>query len=308
MCQLFCKTVRRIAPKFVLTMVVTLLAASPALAQNLVVHEVRQEAVTGELLVRGGPFATGIRVFTANGELNVKTVTASEVRLSPPGLEPGTYLLITYQPASQQFAPFWFTIGAVGPQGEPGKPGDKGEQGIQGIQGTPGSQGIQGIQGPPGPPGPAGGGATSLISGNLSYGAFTSWTVPLGTGTVQIVVACGGTATDRMVFDLKAAGAGVFAASTMTKSLDLNGSQSDEARFFSWMTANRFLTAAPQTVDSIGFGFPYTDPSVNRFHRAGGTLILQAGTAVTSVLFDMQINTRAFTPFCAFRGNAVPGS
>jgi hypothetical protein len=95
--QLLCHTARRIAPSVVLTFTVTLLAAAPAWAQNLFVYEVRQEAGTGELLVRGGPFATGLRVFTLKGELNVKTITASEVRLSPPALDPGTYLLLAYQ-------------------------------------------------------------------------------------------------------------------------------------------------------------------------------------------------------------------
>src|SRR3954447_12303982 len=116
---------RRIAPSVVLTFMMTLLAVAPTWAQNLVVHEVRQEAGTGELLMGGGPFAAGLRVFTLKGELNVKTITASEGRLSPPGLDPGTSLLIAYQPTSQQFAPFWFTIGAVGPAGAPG---EKGEQ------------------------------------------------------------------------------------------------------------------------------------------------------------------------------------
>src|SRR3982751_1469704 len=81
--QPFCNT-RRIAPSVVLTFMMTLLAVAPTWAQNLVVHEVRQEAGTGELLMGGGPFAAGLRVFTVKGELNVKTITPSEVRLSPP--------------------------------------------------------------------------------------------------------------------------------------------------------------------------------------------------------------------------------
>lgn len=301
--QVFGNTSRRVAP-IVFAIAFFVLVAAPARAQSLSVLSVTPEPVTNELVIAGGPFSVGIRLFTGKGELNVKEVTPSSVRVSPPGLAPGTYLLIAYQPSSGQFATFPFTLGAVGPQGQPG---EKGEQGIQGIQGIQGTQGIQGIQGPPGPPGPAAAGAKALISGNLAFGASTSWTVPLGTGTVQVGVTCGGTATNSMVFQLKAAGAGVYATSTMTKSLDTGGG-SDDARFFSWMTENRTLTAALEPVDSIGVNFPYSDPSVTRMHRAGGTLILQSGTALTSVVYDMLINTRVTTPFCAFRGNAVAGS
>jgi hypothetical protein len=301
--KVFCNTAGRIASTVALTLML-LAAAAPARAQSITIVGVLPDPANGELSIGGGPFAAGLRLFTGKGELNVKSITPSLVRVSPPGLEPGSYLLLAYQPSTGQIATFSFTVGAVGPAGEPGKPGEKGEPG---SPGTPGAPGAPGAAGPPGPPGPAGAGAQALISGNLAYGASTSWTVPLGTGTVQIGVACGGTVTDRMVFELKASGAGVFAASTMTKSLDTSGG-TDEARFFSWMTANRTLTAALQTVDSIGWGFPYTDPSVTRIHRGGGTLILQAGTAVTSVIFDMQINTRVATPFCAFRGNVAPGS
>ena len=75
--QMCCNTVRRIAPSVVLTFVVTLLAAAPARAQNLAVYEVRQEAGTGELLIRAGPFATGLRVFTLMGELKEPQSTTS---------------------------------------------------------------------------------------------------------------------------------------------------------------------------------------------------------------------------------------
>ena len=155
--QVFCNTSGRIAPIVLFTLSMTLLAAPPARAQNMTILGVTTEPVTGELLISGGPFAAGFRLFTGKGELNVKEVTPAQVRVSPPGL-------------------------------------------------------------------------------------------------------------------------------------------------------NRTLTAVLEPVDSIGYGFPYTDPTVDRFHRAGGTLILQAGTAVTSVIFDMQMNSRGTGRFCAFRGNAVPGA
>lgn len=140
MSQVFCKSGRS-APIVILTLAVTLLAAAPARAQSMNILSVTPDAATGELLIAGGPFSVGVRLFTSKGELSVKETAPSLVRVSPPELEPGSYLLIAYQPGSGQFATFSFTLGAVGPKGEPGTPGEKGEQGIQGIQR------IQGIQG-----------------------------------------------------------------------------------------------------------------------------------------------------------------
>ena len=100
MSQMFCNASGRIAPIAVLTLTLTLFTAAPARAQNVTIVGVTTEAVTGELLISGGPFATGFRAFTGKGELNVKEITPSQVRVSPPGLNPGTYLMVAYQPGS----------------------------------------------------------------------------------------------------------------------------------------------------------------------------------------------------------------
>lgn len=303
--QMFCNTVRRIAPSVVLAFVVTLLAAAPARAQNLAVYEVRQEAGTGELLVRGGPFATGLRVFTLKGELNVKTITASEVRLSPPGLDPGTYLLIAYQPASPQLAPFWFTIGAVGPAGAPG---EKGEPGIQGIQGIQGSQGIQGVQGPPGTPGAAGPGAKTLYVQSLPWGGSTGWTVSLGSNTVTVGAVCG-TDFNGNILKLTVASAAAGARA------EVSGVKSMDDASFTPITSGQVLNFATP-VATIGAGNPYAGPTDGHIYRMGGTLVIHRLNTntfpftpeVTTVVFDMVLDHRSGNPVCSVRGNAVPGT
>ena len=76
MSQVFCKSGRS-APIAVLTLALTMLAASPARAQNLTIVGVTTEAVTGELLISGGPFATGVywlRLTQAGRAMTKKTM------------------------------------------------------------------------------------------------------------------------------------------------------------------------------------------------------------------------------------------
>ena len=294
--QVFGNTSRRFA-LVILTFTLTVFAAAPARAQNITVLGVVPDAATGELLIGGGPFAAGLRLFTPKGELNVKELTPSLVRVSPPGLEPGSYLLIAYQPSNGQFATFSFTVGAVGPQGEPGKQGEQGRQGIQGPPGAPGAPGAPGTQGPPGPAGP---GAKALNTGTMTpNGPNVTMTVPLGAGTVELTSICQGF-SDTSVFTFHARGEGVDAEVSGVKSMD-------DTTFVSF-TSGKSMGFFREFLEAIGSNNPFAGPTAGHIYRMAGTLLLSAGTAATKVTFTVTVDHRFGAATCRLRGIAVPGS
>ena len=89
--QVLCDTPVRIASIVIFTFTLILAAAAPARAQTMNILGVRLDTANGDLMIGGGPFAAGLRLFTGLGELNVKEITPSQVRVSAPGLEPGSY-------------------------------------------------------------------------------------------------------------------------------------------------------------------------------------------------------------------------
>ena len=290
-------TFGRIAPIVLLTFAL-MAAGAPAWAQTMNVLGVRPDAASGELVIGGGPFAAGLRLFTGLGELNVKEITPSQVRVSPPGLEPGSYLLVAYQPSTGQYATFSFTLGAVGPAGEPGKPGEKGEQGVPGIQGIQGIPGV-GVPGPPGPPGPAGTGATK-IKVSIPSGASQDVTIPLGSATVTLRMNCGGPVFLR-VFTLDALGSGT---------IEFTGIKSQEDATPSMLPFTGGAHLPATSIIALGFGHPISFATSASWFRAGGSLVFHNGEDVTTVAYDMVLDDTLGSQgaLCSFRGTAVKGS
>ena len=96
------------------------LSLVPAYAQaQLVVTSAQPDTVNHVLVIQGGPFAAGLRVFLAPtfAELTVNSVAAGSVHATLPDSPAGTHLLVLYQPSTNQLATFPVTIGAVGPTG-----------------------------------------------------------------------------------------------------------------------------------------------------------------------------------------------
>lgn len=298
-----CNAAGRIASIVLLTFTVILVAPAAARAQAMNILGVLPDAANGELVIAGGPFATGLRLFTGKGELNVKEIASSSVRVSPPGLEPGSYLLIAYQPSTGQFATFSFTLGAVGPAGEPGKPGEKGEpgvpgiQGIQGNQGNPGIQGIQGIPGTQGPPGPA----AAAISVDLANQTSQDLIVPMGFGTATLRFTCtGGPGVREFWVGVPAAPSGdlhVFGIRYMNDGPVEEGSPAYSRGGF-LPSGNRFA--------GIGYSWPNFSPTAGRYYRMGGTMVLHNATlGVTTITFDMFLDDLSNLGRCQFRGSVV---
>src|SRR5947207_13375434 len=88
------------------TAIVLLTTAARAQAQQLYVTNAREDSLLGQLVVHGGTYAAGIRVFLNLVELPVVAVGANEVRATLAGFPPASYLLILYQPGTNQFATF----------------------------------------------------------------------------------------------------------------------------------------------------------------------------------------------------------
>lgn len=291
--QMFCNKSGRTARLALLTFALILVAAAPARAQTITILDVRQEADTAELLIGGGPFATGVRFFTSRGELNVKQTTPSLVRVSPPGLEPGSYLLIAYQPSTGQIGTFSFTLGAVGPQGFQGPPGATGATGGTGPQGAPG------MPGPQGPTGPAGSGARS-INIAITSPASQDLVVPLGTDSVTLRFTCSGIAIVRQFTVTVPVGAGSVQV-TGIKFID------DAPLPLTPFAAGSGLPTGPFFL-SIGFNGLLGTTTDGHSYRMGGTMVLDSGTAVTTIAYDMFLENRANEGTCKFRGTAVAGS
>ena len=123
--------------------------------------------------------ALGTTPLTIVGKPTQTTIVAT----LPPGLTPGTYLLIlSTSPMASDYDSFDITIGGggggvlgpQGPQGSPGPQGPRGDTGVAGAQGVPGSPGATGSQGPKGDTGPAGPAGPSSVAALRVFEA--SWT------------------------------------------------------------------------------------------------------------------------------------
>lgn len=73
--------------------------ARPAAAQ-LFVSQAHHDPGTRQLVVRGGTYSAGVRVFLGLTELPVASVTAGEIKATLASPEPGSHLLIVFQPPS----------------------------------------------------------------------------------------------------------------------------------------------------------------------------------------------------------------
>jgi hypothetical protein len=71
----------------------------PAAAQMFVLNA-HHDPGASQLVIRGGTFSAGVRVFFGLTELPVTSVGASEIRASLTSPEPGSHLLIVFQPPS----------------------------------------------------------------------------------------------------------------------------------------------------------------------------------------------------------------
>jgi alpha-tubulin suppressor-like RCC1 family protein len=106
------------------------------------------------LTVSGSNFGTGPTVTLGGTSLVVTSSSSSQIKATlPPGINPGSYLLIVTSGTVLTTAVFEVTIGSIGPQGPQGVKGDKGDAGPPGPVGP---KGDVGPQGPPGPPGAKG--------------------------------------------------------------------------------------------------------------------------------------------------------
>ncbi len=159
---------------------VCVLAAAPAAAQ-ISILSAQADTTNDVLTVSGSPFAAGLREFLALPtvvELPITSVTPTQsVATLPPGIPPGTYLLIVYQSSTAKVATFDVTIGAVGPAGAAG---------AAGADGAPGPPGPPGPQGPPGPPGTVPPDVALVDQANV-FAVPQQINAPLGINTAPVV-------------------------------------------------------------------------------------------------------------------------
>jgi hypothetical protein len=280
----------RVAPSITVAFAVMLGASTSASAQALYVLDVRPDATTASMSVRGGTYAAGIRAFTAGIELEVTAVQASELTIKQPDVAPGSYLLILYQASTSQLATFTFTLGAVGPAGPTGATGATGPTGSTGPTGPAGPTGAVG------PPGPAGSGAT-MVNVEIANATFVDASVPLGLGSVTLRFSCLGDAAHRAF--VVGAPSGEGAAEVMgVKSID------DIAAATTPFTAGAALPAG--AFFGVGINSPSAVSTSGHFYRMGGTLVLHSATGVTTIAYDMALENRANQGTCSFRGTALP--
>src|SRR6266496_174353 len=83
-----------------------LMAATRAQAQQLYVGSAREDSAVNQLVIRGGTYAAGIRVFLNFVELPVVAVGANDIQATLGSFPPASYLLLLYQPATNEFATF----------------------------------------------------------------------------------------------------------------------------------------------------------------------------------------------------------
>jgi hypothetical protein len=96
-----------------ITTFASLLPATPATAQSLFVTSTVEHTATNQLSIKGGPFVAGARVFLALVELNVVSIGPAEIVANLGSSPAGSHWLIVFQPAANQVAQFWTTIGAA---------------------------------------------------------------------------------------------------------------------------------------------------------------------------------------------------
>jgi Collagen triple helix repeat (20 copies) len=183
------------------------LAPAYAQAQQLFVSSVQYDIPTQRLIIRGGTFAAGLRVFLGPNfaELPVDNLVSGVASAVLPFPQAGTHLLLVYQPVTNQVATFNVTLGSTGPAGATGPAGPTG---------PPGSPGAAGAQGPPGAPGPTGpqgpqgisGGSARYIENNFTtcFGNFAV-SQPFTVTAPSKIFATGRTAYSRGATDLTAA-------------------------------------------------------------------------------------------------------
>ena len=106
---------RRFPHALIVAAFVSLAVAAPARAQSLFVTSTQEDTSTNQLIIQGGPFASGARVFLALVELPVVSISPAEIVASLGSSPAGSHWLIVFQPASSQIAQFWATIGFAPP-------------------------------------------------------------------------------------------------------------------------------------------------------------------------------------------------
>ncbi|MEO8682815.1 MAG: hypothetical protein ABI665_27450 [Vicinamibacterales bacterium] len=140
-----------------------ILIASPAAANSFSVSSTRLDSATGQLLVVGSGFRSGM-VLVLNGKaLKIVSIKSQEIRAELPALLPGTYRMsLTF--GWGEMRQFVVTVGIggaegqgpAGPIGPTGPMGPMGPQGLTGAAGPAGPMGPQGLTGATGPAGPTG--------------------------------------------------------------------------------------------------------------------------------------------------------
>jgi hypothetical protein len=178
-----------------------------------------------------------------------------------------------------------FKAGQV-PAGPSGAPGPGGSPGPSGAIGSPGPTG------PSGPTGPAGPGALKM---DMTIPESTIGEVDVD-GLFTLVLSCFGGVTNRNL--------GVTATSS-----DIGGDAQ-----FTVMLSRDDVTPVPVSGGAgLAFGFLFTvgrisqqGDSTGHFYRGGGTVVVRAGGAVTTVVFDAFVENRNNEGTCYFRGTATP--
>ena len=169
------EAVRRLLAGLVIALATSLVPAMAQRTTPLQVNAVVADAGLTRLTVRGVSFPTPTRsylmVYLRGSRLPLTILSGDpntiEAQL-PPGLDPGSYMVVVTDLRGAELDSFAATLGSsgqqgptgpAGPQGVPGPTGPQGDVGPVGPIGLTGSQGPQGIQGVPGmmgPPGPQG--------------------------------------------------------------------------------------------------------------------------------------------------------
>lgn len=177
------------------------------------------------------------------------------------------------------------------PSGAPGPTGPAGPTGAPGPSGPPGPSGSAGPSGAPGSPGSPGPGAAklNLVVTNGEAGQVTA-------GSVTFTLTCSGQVSQR------AAALSV----TGTGTVSLAGVRSDNEASAQALTAGVTAGAVDAPLTGIGTGFNATTNTNGRTYRLGGTMVLQDGNAVTTLVFDLFLDNSDGSGLCRLRGSAVP--
>jgi hypothetical protein len=283
-----------------LSLALVLLAATTAWAQPLYILDSASDVGNGDPITqafRGGTFAPGLRAFAGGIELEVISITPDEFKVAKPALGPGSYLLIIYQPSTGQVGTFSFTLGAVGPAGPAGPAGATGATGATGPRGPTGPTGPTGATGATGPSGP---GATVINVTVANSAPSPQVFIPFGlNGSLRFT--CSGAPGARL-FTLSAIGSGGAQLAGLKSIDDTPGAT------IPFTTGIVLSPGGSTAVAAIGVANPNPANTNGHFYRLSGTLVLHAGTGVTTVVFDMFLDDRANAGSCSFRGTAMAGN